>query len=255
MMNKRFLLFIFSILLTGSLLAQTDAPAALFQRANRLYQAEKYQQALEAYKKVTALGYENAALYYNMGNCYYRLNRLGKAILYYEKARKLAPDDPDILYNLKLANLKIIDQIQEPPRFFLFRWWDALKNYYSIGQLSRLLPFLFVLAAALLIAWLFVRRDRLRRAFLTLAVLAGLFVIFWGYIYLLRVQELQRHNQAVVLQPSVTILSAPDENSEEMFVLHEGVKVKIDQQQGDWLEISLPDGKSGWIQKQALGII
>ncbi len=227
----------------------------LYRQGNLAYQQKDYQQALQAYQQILAQGYESPELYYNIGNCYYRLNKIGKAILYYEKARKLAPNDPDIRYNLELANLRILDKVDQPPRFFLLEWWDAVKYLFSIRQLTRLLPTLFVLAVAFLILWLFIRNDRIRRLAVSVAVVLGILFVFAAYIYSLRIDELKTHREAIVLTPSVTVLSAPNEDSADVFVLHEGVKVHIEEVRDEWAEISLPDGKVGWVKQQVLGII
>ena len=250
-MHKIFWVSLF--LLIHSLLANNVEE--LFRQGNLAYQQKEYQEALQYYQQILSQGYESADLYYNIGNCYYRLNKIGQAILYYEKARRLKPNDPDIRYNLKLANLRILDKVEEPPRFFLFVWWDAFKYFFSVHQLTRVIPTLVVLLVMLLIGWLFIRKDRLRRTALYLAVLTGMLLLLLGYVYSVRIGELKIHNEAVVLAPSVTVLSAPNEDSADVFVLHEGVKVKIEEVRDKWAEISLPDGKVGWVKQEVLGII
>ena len=106
------------------LVAQT--PQILFDKANSLYQQQEFDKAIEFYQEILSQGYESAEIHYNLGNCYYRLNNLGRAILSYEKALLLEPNDSDIQYNLDLANLRVIDRVSLPPRFFLFEWWDYL---------------------------------------------------------------------------------------------------------------------------------
>lgn len=227
----------------------------LFREANRAYRSEKFQEALDHYNDILSQGYQSAALYFNMGNCYYRLNQIGEAVLYYEKAKKLAPRDADVQYNLELANLRVIDRVKMPSRFFLFDWWDAAKFYFSVFQLPYLVTGLFALTILVIIIRLFVKRDRIRRWVLSFAVILGILTIFWGYIFLIRMTEFSTRNRGVILTPSVTVLSAPDENSTEVFVLHEGSKVELSDQREKWVKISLPDGKTGWIASRHLGII
>ncbi|GAB4341112.1 MAG: tetratricopeptide repeat protein [Calditrichia bacterium] len=243
------------ILLLGTVSASAQEPEALFENANQLYRAEKYAEAVEAYLKILESGWENAAVYYNLGNACYRLGQIGRAVLYYEKALKLAPNDPDIRYNLELANLNVVDRIEMPPRFFLFEWWDVLVNYFSVRQLSRLLISFFVLGIISWILFLFVKNALLQRlsrisaiSFLVLTISAA------GLLYLRAERQLD-HRFAIVLEPTVTVYSAPDENSTDVFVLHEGVKVKVDDSRPDWVKISLPDGKTGWMPAQFLQTI
>ncbi|GAB4365526.1 MAG: tetratricopeptide repeat protein [Calditrichia bacterium] len=227
----------------------------LFLQANKAYTSEKYQEAIELYQGILSQGYQSAEVYFNLGNCYYRLNEIGQAILYYEKARQLDPQDPDIQYNLELANLRVIDRVEMPPRFFLFEWWDEIKTFYSIHQLTYLVLILFSATLVILMIWLYIRNYRFKRLVLSLSVITAILTIFWAYIFFIRVREYHTHREAIILVPSVTVFSAPDENSTDVFVLHEGVKVYLDDQRSDWVKISLPDGKTGWIKNQTFGII
>jgi hypothetical protein len=230
-------------------------PETLFLKANEYYQNEKFEEAAVLYQQILSQGFESQEVYYNLGNCYYRVNDVGQSILYYEKALRLDPNDPDIRYNLELANLKVIDRIELPPQLFLFEWWNILINYYSISQLTWLVSILFIITLILLILWLFLKRDRLRFWILTAVVICGLFTIFWSYVLVIQSRSFINHRHAVVLVSTVTVMSAPDENSTDVFILHEGVKVYLDDLRGEWVKISLPDGKSGWLLASNLGII
>ncbi len=255
-MNKNFIyLFVavtFFVLSQQSFANNLDD---LFQKANEAYRAENYQEAVETYRKILAQGFENFEVYYNLGNAYYRLNQIGEAVLYYEKAKQLDPNDPDLMHNLELVNLRVIDRIETPPRFFLFDWWDGIKNFYSIYQLRNVVILLFVVSVFLLIGWFFVRNYRLRQWVLSTFSVLAILTIFWIYIFFIRIQEYQENRKGVVLTPTVTVFSAPDENSTEVFVLHEGIKVTLEEQRARWMEISLPDGKTGWMESQVLGVI
>jgi tetratricopeptide (TPR) repeat protein len=227
----------------------------LFIKGNQAYRAEDYDTALSFYNEILSQGFETSDLYFNMGNCYFRMEQIGQAILYYEKARKLDPNDPDINYNLELANLKVVDRIESPPRFFLFNWWDSLKLKFSLINLVYLLIFLFFLSIFSLIVWLFSRSNRLRSFLISITVVSGLLFLLWCYIFFIRVNEIKNRVQAIIIVPSVTVVSAPDENSTDMFILHEGVKVDLEEQSNEWVNISLVDGKTGWVKSNVLGII
>src|SRR5512137_1616096 len=118
-------LSIFLFLTIDILLAQD--PKSLFQQANQAYQQQDFEKAASLYQQIISQGYESKDVYYNLGNCYYRLNQIGQSVLYFEKALKLDPHDADVRYNLELVNLKVIDRIEIPPRLFLFEFWDDLK--------------------------------------------------------------------------------------------------------------------------------
>jgi tetratricopeptide (TPR) repeat protein len=247
-------LLFMSLILTVSVLLAQD-PKTLFQQANQAYQSQEYEKATALYQQILSQGYESKEVYYNLGNCFYRLNQVGQAVLYYEKALKLDPHEEDIRYNLELANLKVIDRVEIPPRLFLFELWDDLTSYFSLTQLTRLVAILFAVTIMLVILWLFIRQYRLRRWLISLVAIAGLLTIFWSYILILQSQSSMKQRQAVVLVPSVTVRSAPDDSSTDVFILHEGVKVHLDELRAEWVKISLADGKSGWLRAENLAII
>jgi tetratricopeptide (TPR) repeat protein len=245
-------IFLITLISTG---VYAQQPKQLFQKANQAYQKQDYQKAIELYQNILGQGYQATEIYYNLGNAYFRLNNLGQAILNYEKALKLNPNDPDISYNLELANLRVVDRLELPPRFFLFEWWDSLKTYFSLTQLTQLVAVLFILSVSLVILWLFIRRYRLKRWLLTGTIISGVLFIFWGYILILQSEGYRNRHQGIVLTPTVTVMSAPDEASTDVFLLHEGVKIRLDEQRETWVKISLPDGKSGWIKTGDISII
>lgn len=247
------LLFILLLLIAIPLLAQD--PLSLFQQANQAYQQQNFKMAAELYQQIISQGYESKEIYYNLGNCYYRLNQVGQSVLYYEKALKRDPHDADVRYNLELVNLKVIDRIEIPPRLFLFEFWDDLKNFYSLAQLTRLVVLLFAITILLIILWLFVKPYWLRRWLISLVAVVGFLTIFWSYILVTQSHKFTEQRQAVVLVSSVTVRSAPDDSSTDVFILHEGVKVHLDELRSEWVKISLADGKSGWLRVENLAII
>jgi tetratricopeptide (TPR) repeat protein len=251
-MMKKVILFLF--LFTIVAVAQSGMKH-FFEQGNQAYREGEYQTALEWYRKIVGVGYRSSPVYYNMGNCFYKLGQTGYAILYYEKALQLDPRDREIKFNLELANLKVVDRLEAPPQFFLFTWWDTIKTYFSISQLTRLMITLYVVTILMLIAFLFLRYHAFRKVILSLLIVFTVLTLFASYILYLNVQTENEHIEAIVLVSSVNVLSEPNENSIDVFVLHEGVKVNLSQRRGEWVEISLPDGKSGWIKQENLGII
>ncbi len=226
--------------------------AHFYEQGNQAYREGNYQSALEWYGKILSAGFESSQVYYNIGNCYYKSGSVGRAILFYEKARKLNPRDREILFNLELANLKVIDRIEAPPQFFLFDWWEAVKTYFTVSQLTRLTAILFGAAILTLIGFLFFRE---RRVILSALIVFSVLALFSAYLLVVNAREETTHIRGIVLVSSVNVLSAPNENSTDVFVLHEGVKVTLQEQRGEWALITLPDGKSGWMKRENLGII
>jgi len=243
------------IFLMTACLAGTSAgadPAVLFGQANALYQEGQYEEALQGYEQILAGGVESGVLYYNMGNCYYKLGELGPSILFYERARRLMPRDEDLLANLAIANLSVMDKIEPRPDFLLLRLWRGFVHLLPPAVLMAAGLGVYLAAVLVLILWIILRRRFLGRTALVLgaavAVLAVMLVSRW--------HDDARNREAVILADKVDVMSAPTaRGGTEIFSLHEGTKVTLDQQQDEWVEIILPDRKVGWVKADVLGVI
>ncbi len=235
----------------ASLPASLQAQDELFAEGNRLYQQEDYQGALDNYLRIHEGGFESPDLYYNIGNAYFKANELGRAILFYERARRLAPNDADILANLELARSLGADAIVPLPRFWLFRvgsWWmrlfprSLLVGLALAGYLMATGGIVMLVLRAGAPAWS-------RRAALT----GGVLVVVLGSTLAARESGFGQARQAVVLAAEVGVQSAPsDDPALQLFVIHEGTRVRVDRRSEEWLEVVLDDGKVGWVRAEVL---
>jgi hypothetical protein len=245
------ILLIVLLLLTPSQ-AERDQIDHLFTEANRAYQEGDYTAAVETYSTIMDRGVENVALYYNLGNAHFKLRHIGESILYYERAQRLAPRDTDIAHNLSIARLYVVDKVMMPESIFAVTWWNALQHLFSRTQWAVLALVFYVLFMALLIVRLLSVRPTVQRwcrGFLYPVVV--LFFITAG-VYGVRVYRDHTHREAVVMSEKVNVLSAPSQDSNPVFSLHEGVKVRLQDQSGSFFRISLPDGKVGWLASDHL---
>jgi len=246
--------FITGILLSSlmSFAVLADGNESLFSLANQKYTEGKYQEAIEAYNNILSTGYASAALYYNLGNSYYKTNQLTQAILNYERALLLSPGDEDIKYNLEIANQLVVDKIDALPEFFVSKWLRQLRMSFPPGHWARLSLTSFFLAGVAVLFFLFLRRRFLRKLFLAFAAamifLSGTSLIFG----LQQHKQLTERNTAIIFSPSVTAKSSPDDSGTDLFVLHEGVKVRITDRLNDWFEIELADGNKAWVPENSL---
>jgi tetratricopeptide (TPR) repeat protein len=241
------------LVLSGRLLAQ-EADLQ-FRQANELYRTGNYEKAADLYETVLHNGYESPPLYYNLGNSYFKLNKYPSAILNYERARRLAPHDDDIAYNLHLANLRLIDKIEPIPQFFLLDWWKSFESLATSDRWAMIVVMaMWGLSVAAVIFW-FVRSALIQRA---LFLLGLLFILTAGTsaFCMFRQMAAERGDQsAIIFSPSVTVKSSPDDKSTDLFVLHEGIKLELLDNVGEWRKIRLPDGKIGWLPQQDMQVI
>ncbi len=219
----------------------------LVENANRDYSAGLYSNAIEGYTKVLQSGYESVEVYYNLGNAYFKTNDLPSAILYYEKAKKLKPNDQDILFNLNVANNRIKDKIEAVPVLFYKRWWNQLGNALSLEGWTKLHITCFVIFLIAAGFYFISRKIAIRKT----AFWAGLLLFTASLItFGIAFQQNRSHQQvkeAIVFDPSLTVKSSPSENSVDLFVVHEGTKVAITDKLGEWYEIRIVNGSKGWI--------
>ena len=87
-------------------------PDSLLSQANQLYKEKNYNGAIELYDSIISSGYYSSDVYYNLGNAHFKMGHLAPAILNYERAKKLAPSDDDIDFNLRIANLRVVDRVE-----------------------------------------------------------------------------------------------------------------------------------------------
>jgi len=228
----------------------------LFAEGNKFYQEGKYLEALNAYKRILEMGYESGSLYYNMGNCYYKIHDIGRAILYYERAKRLSPDDEDLKTNLKLANLAVVDKINPRPQFIFFRIVDAFFYILPKPLLIWVVVGLYLIFMGSLILRIISRKRIIELLALRMVVFWGVLLLIFGFSLVGRLSEEKKKVYGIMLVQKVNVMSAPsEEEGVEVFSLHEGTKVQIDKKSGGWVEIVLADGKVGWVKRDVLEII
>ena len=218
---------------------------------NKAYSEGNYEDAIVHYSKIIENDVESGELYFNMGNAYYKLDEIGKSIYYYEKALKFIEGDEALDQNLKIAQLKIIDKIEPVPRLFIWDWIDSTMRILSIenwGWLTLALFFLMAIIFSLYI--LFTKRLLFRFSWIFLVLFSISIIIFIGRIYLFESNEF-----GIIFEKKVAVMSEPNLGASEVFILHEGTKIKINRKLNDWFEISIADGKTGWCKSNSIGTI
>ena len=234
------------------LLSQAGASetARKFINGVTAYQEGDFQAAIDAFSALYASGIENAELFYNLGNAYLKNDDLGHAILWYERALKREPADPDVKFNLDYALSLTKDQKAETalPLSHIFFFWKYQLSAAAVQCAAIILNLVFW---SLLGVSLFWRNKKLQRiAYLTL-VFALLFTSTAWFNY----YESAYRPPAVILPPEAAIRSGLSDDATELFVLHAGTKVRIEKERNAHVRIYFADGKIGWIKKDLVGRI
>lgn len=253
-MNKliRISITISALLVVTVMMLVGQSMVELFEEGIVAYRDGRFEDAIRLNEGILQNGYASPEIYYNLGNAYYRLGRIGQAILAYERALKLDPSDEDIIHNLKLANLKTIDRIDKLPELFFVSWFRTLGSMFSLisvvmGLLVGWIILFFSLALAVVGKWV----QFLKNAQITVT-LSLIIVIFFGAILALQIFEKERGSEAIVISQVVTAKNSPDEQSTDAFVIHEGLKVDVGDSVEGWIKIILPDGKIGWVRSNVI---
>jgi hypothetical protein len=234
-----------------------EIPAdTLWNRANNSYSIGNYQEAAQLYEQILNENGESAEIYFNLGNACFKQNLLGAAHLNYERARRLDPTNPDILHNLDFVKAMQIDKIDEVQDIFITTWLDDVMNIFTGNTWSTVFFTLIILSLLLLSFFLFSQTSRIRKLSFTgfcLFILLSVTSFYLGYRQ--RNQALNR-SEAIIYSSEVVVKSTPNNSGSDLFIIHEGLKVRIIDKQGNYYRIILNDGKSqGWIPRESAEII
>ena len=231
----------------GLLQAQTK------QQADDLYAKENYKEAAQMYESIISKQGVSMELYYNLGNCYYKMDEVAPAILNYERALMLDPSDGDTKANLVLARSKTTDKVTPPSEMFFVTWWRSMSNAMSINSWLIIAFVAFVLLLAYILIYAFMSNVSVRKA----SFYGCLFMLFVTVVANLcafsqHLSNVNRH-YAIIMSSAVTVKSSPSDTSTDLFIIHEGAKVEmLDQTMKEWCEVKLEEGKVGWIPVEAL---
>ena len=253
-MKMSFYQIILLLIFISLSIAKADVNSVM-QKGNEFYKNNQYQLAIDEYNKLIKQRYEGTSVYYNLGNAHYRLGKIGFAILYYEKALKFSPSDEDIKHNLALARLGMIDKVDTLPPFFIFNIWEGVFASFSVTGWTIIAYIVFILLLLCILAYFFSRSAVQQRVSFFSGV--GFLILLLLTIVLLTVKMNKEFNvkDGIIVEVSVTVKSSPDNSSKDEFIIHEGLKVRLEDKVDDWVKIRLDDGKIGWIYENNVGQI
>ena len=224
--------------------------------ADSAYIQGDYLTAISMYEWIVQNQGVNATLYMNLGNCWLKRDEVAKAILCYERAYLIDPSDPDIRFNLELARTKTVDKVNPVNQLFIVVWFKKLLAVLDVNGWAVLTVVLFAITILLAGVLLFSKKSGIRKIsfsfsafFLLLSILSFIFATT-------QMGNLKERDTAIIMSPSVTVKSTPSSGGTDLFIIHEGRKVKIlDSSMKEWVEIRLEDGNTGWVPVNVMEII
>lgn len=227
----------------------------LWDKANTAYVNNEFNTAAGLYSELLSRGVSSAKLFYNLGNACYKEDRIGQAILYYHRALRLAPGDDDIRYNLRVAESRTKDKIEAIPEFFAVTWMRDIRHIMGCTSWSLLSLVFLTCALGLFLVYLLASRLPLRKAGFYGTIIAVLLFMLASWFAFGDRCEMLDNGSAVVMSASTSVKSSPDKASTDLFILHEGTVVEVSSRMEGWSEITIADGKKGWVENQIIETI
>ena len=223
-----------------------------YDKASKLYKSGNYAEASMQYQNLVNDGKRSTALFFNLGNCYYKTGDYAKAILNYERAKKIAPADEDIEYNLKLANAKASDKIDPIPQLFYEKWWSIFITTFSPTEWSAFAIITLWIAVGIFLIYLFAKTvEKRKKSFYAATILFALSLCLFTVARSSN-RLIYNYSFAIIMDSSAYAKSAPDEKGTNLFLLHNGTKVEVIEEQEGWKKIKIANGNTGWMANAAL---
>ncbi|TKG88888.1 tetratricopeptide repeat protein [Puteibacter caeruleilacunae] len=245
-MNYKVISSILLIFISTLCFAAKENP--VLTEANQLYAEAKYQEAIVKYEQLLKQNLEAGELYYNLGNAYYKTGDIPKAILNYERAKLLSPNDEDITYNLELANQHVLDKIEPLPQVFFLKWKHNIINSKSADEWAWISAITFIFFIILLGIFILSGMVSLKKMSFSIGISLFIVSIMTFTFASSQKHKINKRKNAIVFTPSVTVKSSPAESGTNLFVIHEGLKVQVTDSVTNWKEIKLADGNKGWLR-------
>lgn len=240
-------------LFTQFLVAQSKSDAvALFEQGNDLYQKEQYEQAAAKYEQVLKQGFVSDEVYFNLGNAYYKLNKVAPSIYNFEKAKQLNPTCNSIENNLDFSRQLAIDEFDGVPRVGMDKFlYDttSIFHFNTWAGIAVFMAFIFLIAFA---GFYFMHSNVAKRIFFGLMILSILILIASLLSANFQKNYRDTNKSAIVFAVVTAVHAEPKSTAAEITVIHEGAKVQIIENLDSWKKVILPNGVQGWMQKTAL---
>lgn len=227
----------------------------LFEKGNAFYNAGQYNEAIEAYTAILKNKVHSAELYYNLANAHYKLNNVAPSVYYYEKALLLSPTDADINNNIVFAQNMTVDAIETLPEVGLSRFIKQITHMLTVDAWA-VLSIVLALAIVFMVLWYYFSETPSKKRIAFLGSVFGMLFLMVSLALAFNKFKLERNdNPAIVFASKSQVKTEPNLRSEDAFELHEGTKVQVADSIGEWKEIKIANGKTGWIISEDIKLL
>ncbi|MFC1850090.1 tetratricopeptide repeat protein [candidate division CSSED10-310 bacterium] len=230
-------------------------PMELFRSGNKAYENGKYDQAIQSYSSIVNAGLQNAHVYYNLGNAYFKKGNLASAILFYEKARKFAPRDQDINQNLKFALAQTRDKIEKANKSIVFAFFKTIHDYFSLNEWTIFFTILVNLLFLLFIFRLLLKSPLLRDINFYFLVITSCLLCVTLIFFAVKISSTLYTTRAVIMEAQIDVHSGPAKTYTTLLKVHEGTRLEIILESKDWFQVRFDNGYVGWLPKNTVALI
>jgi len=264
------IVFLFSVACPAPAPARTEFDSTpvieLYNDGCSHYAEDDFAGARDRFLAAAQTRCQSPDLFYNLGNCYFRLGDFGHAILYYEKARRLAPRDASIAHNLSLARSRIVDKIEPEHHNILAQLFLDIYSLFNVNEWTIISLSVYVVFMALLTVFVVLKgkskemeartgREKARRSILRIAAIFFILLLFSGTNTVIKARAFNNHNYGIVVSDLVKARSGPRDEFAKVFELHSGAKVRLRNKMDDWYQISIQSGLTGWVPQKSVETI
>jgi tetratricopeptide (TPR) repeat protein len=240
-------LFYILLIFAQTLWAQSD-----FKTGNDLYAKEKFKEAIQSYENIINNGKQSAEVYFNLGNCYYKLHQVAPAIYNYEKALLLNPNDTEIKTNLEFARKMTIDDIKVIPKVGFHKIIADITSTFHYDTWAWIAVGLAFLFFIFFLGYYFSGTALKKRIFFS-----GMFILLFAIGLSISSGIFERGRKlsekpAIVFAETTSLKSEPKTTASDVILLHEGTKVFILESIANWKKVQLTDETTGWIESEAI---
>lgn len=236
---------------SGSIFSQTENELN-FKSAVELYNNGNYNEAVNLFIEIINNGEHSDALYFNLGNSYYKLNDIPNSIYYFEKALKLNPNDKDIINNLSYSQNMLIDKIDLLPSNQLSDFLNYISMFFSIKQWLVIGIIFLYFFLILFVFYFFKRVSNTKKRYFTYSTILFCASIIFILTAVTKFENQNSNLEAIIFEKKIDLRTEPNYRSEIQFNLNEGTKVNIKEELDDWILVELRNGASGWMESKSI---